>query len=243
METNDTITLTGVAQAGKKYAYTAIVERIGAMLRNGDLRPGDRLPPERKLAEELGVSRTSVRQALQALAERNIIESRQGDGTYVAAALTTPVPGDAIVDAISRQSGVLEDILEFRRLMEPQIAGLAAERITPAGLDRLKVLVCDQQRALLDNRDDAGLDAKFHRLLAEESGNQLIGQVMVAVQSALDESRATWLRGSDRRNLSLEGHLRLIDALEKRDAEAARLAMARHLAEINTNLFGPPGSD
>ena len=223
----------------KKYAYTAIVERIGAMIRSGELGPGARLPPERKLAEELGVSRTSVRQAFQALAERKIIESRQGDGTYVAAALEAPFPGDVILDAISRQSGVLEDVLEFRRLMEPRIAALAAERISPAGLDHLKVLACDQQRALLAGRDDAGLDAEFHRLLAEYSGNRVISQVMAAVQSVLDESRASWLRGSDRKKASMEGHFRLIDALESRNPEAARLAMEQHIREIENHILGP----
>lgn len=239
MDTPHPVEPTAPHRHTKKYAYTAIVERIGALIRSGELGPGDRLPPERKLAEELGVSRTSVRQAFQALAERKIIESRQGDGTYVAAALEAPFPGDAILDAISRQSGVLEDVLEFRRLMEPQIAALAAERINPAGLDRLKVLVCDQQRALLAGREDAGLDAEFHRLLAECSGNRVIGRVMAAVQTVIDESRAAWLRGSDRQNTSLEGHLRLLDALESRDAGAASLAMEQHISEIGNHILGP----
>ena len=243
MDANTATNASTRPRATKKLAYTTIVERIGAMLRTGELRPGDRLPPERRLAGDLGVSRANVRQAFQALAERGITESRQGDGTYVAATLGMPFPSDVIVDAISRQSGALEDILEFRRLMEPQIAALAAERITPAGLDRLKVLVCDQQRALLDNQDDGHLDAEFHRMLIAASGNQVLGQIMAAVQSALDASRARWLRGSERSSVSLAGHLRLIDALEKRDTEAARLAMTRHIAEIGYHILGPPESD
>ena len=243
MDANTTTNASTQPRTTKKLAYATIVERIGAMLRNGELRPGDRLPPERKLAEDLGVSRANVRQAFQALAERGITESRQGDGTYVAASLDMPFPSDVIVDAINRQNGVLEDILEFRRLMEPQIAALAAERITPAGLDRLKVLVCDQQRALLDNRDDGHLDAEFHRLLTEESGNQVLGQIMAAIQTALNASRASWLRDNERSSVSLAGHLRLIDALEKRDTEAARLAMTHHIAEIGRHILGPSESD
>ena len=222
----------------KRYAYTVVVERICDRIRAGALLPGDRLPPERQLARELAVSRTSVRQALQALAERGVVESRQGDGTYVAAELSASFPGDAILDALNRERGVLGDILEFRRLLEPQIAALAARRIDAAGIDRLKVVVCDQQRALLAGRPDAALDAEFHRLLAECAGNRVLVRVMAALRATVDETRAAGLRTSGRQNASMEGHLRLLDALEARDAAAARAAMERHINEIGTHLLG-----
>jgi GntR family transcriptional regulator, transcriptional repressor for pyruvate dehydrogenase complex len=222
----------------KKYAYTAIIERIREMIRNGELAPGDRLPPERKLAESFGVSRNSLRQAFQALAERRILESRQGDGTYLLASLDSTFPGDAIVDAISEQSGFLHDIIEFRRIMEPQIAALAAQRIMPESIDRLKILVCDQQRALLAGREDDTFDVQFHQLLAESAGNRVIGQVMVIIQSIVDESRSVWLQSSDRRHASVEGHLRIIDALEARDSDSACAAMKSHIAEIENHIFG-----
>ena len=140
----------------KKYAYTAIIDRIREMIRNGELKPGDRLPPERKLAESFGVSRNSLRQAFQALVERRILESRQGDGTYLLATIDATFSGDAIMDALNTQSGFLHDIIEFRGMIEPQIAALAAQRIKPEGIDRLKILVCDQQRALMAGREDDG---------------------------------------------------------------------------------------
>ena len=222
----------------KRYAYTVVVERICDRIRAGALLPGDRLPPERQLARELAVSRTSVRQALQALAERGVVESRQGDGTYVADELTASFPGDAILDVLNRERGVLGDILEFRRLLEPQIAALAARRIDAAGIDRLKVVVCDQQRALLAGREDAALDAEFHRLLAEYAGNRVLVRVMAALRATVDETRAARLRTSGRQSASMEGHLRLLDALEARDAAAAHAAMEQHIAEIGTHLLG-----
>ena len=222
----------------KRYAYTVVVERICEQIRAGALLPGDRLPPERQLARELAVSRTSVRQALQALAERGVVESRQGDGTYVADELAGSFPNDAILDVLNRERGVLGDILEFRRLLEPQIAALAAQRIDAAGIDRLKVVVCDQQRALLAGREDAALDAEFHRLLAEYAGNRVLVRVMAALRATVDETRAARLRTSGRQNASMEGHLRLLDALEAGDANAARAAMERHINEIGTHLLG-----
>ena len=222
----------------KRYAYTVVVERICDRIRSGALLPGDRLPPERQLARELAVSRTSVRQALQALAERGVVKSRQGDGTFVADELTGSFPGDAILDVLNRERGVLGDILEFRLLLEPQIAALAARRIDAAGIDRLKVVVCDQQRALLAGREDAALDAEFHRLLAEYAGNRVLVRVMAALRATVDETRAARLRTSGRQNASMEGHLRLLDALEARDAAAAHAAMEQHIAEIGTHLLG-----
>ena len=226
------------AGTAKRYAYTVVVERICDRIRAGALLPGDWLPPERQLARELAVSRTSVRQALQALAERGVVESRQGDGTYVADELAGSFPNDAILDVLNREQGVLGDILEFRRLLEPQIAALAARRIDADGIDRLKVVVCDQQRALLAGRPDAALDAEFHRLLAECAGNRVLVRVMAALRATVDETRAAGLRTSGRQNASMEGHLRLLDALEARDAAAAHAAMEQHIAEIGTHLLG-----
>lgn len=222
----------------KKYAYTTIIERIRAMIRSGELTSGDRLPPERKLAEALGVSRNSLRQAFQALAERKIIESRQGDGTYLLASLESFSQSDAILDAINAQSGFIRDILEFRHLMEPQIAALAAGRIEPAALDRLKILVCDQQRALMAGRADDTFDAEFHRQLAQCSGNLVISQMMTTIASIINETRSTWLQSVERRNASVEGHLRIIDALESGDAAMAFNAMKAHIAEIENHIFG-----
>lgn len=222
----------------KKYAYTTIIDRIRDMIRNGELAPGDRLPPERKLAETLGVSRNSLRQAFQALAERKIIESRQGDGTYL---LTSPdafSQSEALFNSINAQSGFIRDIFEFRYLMEPQIAALAASRIEPEALDRLKILVCDQQRALMAGREDDTFDSEFHRQLAQCSGNRVISQMMTAIAAIINETRSTWLQSSERRNASVEGHLRIIDALEAGDADSAFTAMKDHISEIENHIFG-----
>lgn len=221
----------------KKNVYTAIVERIHSMIVAGEIQPGDKLPPERKLAERFGVSRSHLRQAFQALAERGVIESRQGDGTYLLTNMESGVSVDAILEAITAQSDVLHDIIEFRRMIEPQIASLAAQRINATTLDRLKVVTCDQQRALLGGREATDLDAEFHQLLAESTRNQVLGRVMTTIQSIINESRSEWLQSSNRRSTSVEGHLRIIDALEAGDADRASAAMQDHIMAIEEVIF------
>ena len=221
----------------KKYTYMAIIGRIRDMIRKGELAPGDRLPPERKLAEAFGVSRNSLRQALQALAERKIIESRQGDGNYLLTSPEASLSEDIILDTINEQSDFLHDIIEFRHMMEPQIAALAARRIQPDSLDRLKILVCDQQRALMADRQDDNFDVEFHQMLARCTGNRVIIQVIATIQSIVNETRSIWLQSSERRKASLEGHLRIIDALELGDSDAAFKTMKLHLTEIESYIF------
>lgn len=228
-------------QQEKKNTYTAIIERIRAMIEAGELAPGDRLPAERSLAERLGVSRGQLRRALQALAERNIIQSRQGDGTYLLTAFDGVASMDSIIAALNDRSAVLHEVLEFRRMIEPQIAALAAVRMDRPTLDRLKILVCDQQRALVAGREEDDLDAKFHQLLAQSSGNRVVLRVMTTIQSIINESRSTWLQSRSRRATSIAGHLRLIDALEAGDQAAAALAMQQHIQAIEAHIFDDAG--
>ena len=222
---------------GKKSPYTAIIERIRTMIIEGELAPGDRLPPERRLAERFGVSRGHLRRAFQALAERGMIESRQGDGTYLLSGLDSAPSVDAVLEAIHSQADVLHEIIEFRQMIEPPIAALAARRINRELLDRLKIVVCDQQRAVRAKQEEAGLDAEFHQILAESTCNRVISQVMHTIQAIINQSRSDWLQSSERRHASVEGHLRIIDALESGDPRAAFQAMREHIMAVERNIF------
>lgn len=228
----------GSASARKKrYRYDDIVEEIRAMIQRGELKVGDKLPPERTLAETLKVSRNSVRQAVQALAERKVLKSRQGDGTYVSAVDESPL-ADSLALAIQLRKELVAEVLEFRVLMEPQVAALAASRITGEELDGLKVIVCDQQRKMLAGEDDSALDIAFHAALAEASRNGVVRQVMETAGAILNETRTSTLRSDARRKASVEGHLKLIDALEARDPEMAFKAMKEHLSRVEEIVLG-----
>ncbi len=155
---------------------------------------------------------------------------------------------DSFALAIQAQKDLIREILEFRLLMEPQIAALAARNITREELDRLKVIVCDQERRILAGAEDSELDSAFHQGLAGASKNRIVRQVMDTVNGILDESRAGSLWSEARRRASVVGHLRIIDALEARDPDMAFAAMREHVSSVERILMdgagqGMPGDD
>jgi GntR family transcriptional regulator, transcriptional repressor for pyruvate dehydrogenase complex len=222
----------------RKYLYTEIVQQIEEMIQIGELKVGDKLPPERTLAATFKVSRNCIRQAIQALSEKKILESRRGDGTYIGTS-DQSVLIDCFAVAIQAQKDLLRDIMEFRLLIEPQIASLAAKHIVRDELDRLKVIVCDQQRRFLAGEPDSDLDAEFHLQLSRASRNRVIERVFDTMSGILNESRSEFLQSEERRKASVIAHLTIIDALEKRDSDMALEAMKDHLLAVEQIVFAP----
>ncbi len=220
----------------KPYRYETIVEQIRELISQGELSIGDKLPPERTLAKRFKVSRNSVRQAVQALAEKNLVESRQGDGTYICDR-NNALLVDSLARAIGAEKTRIREILEFRQCLEPQIARLAASAISPAQLDRLKIIVCDQQRKLLAHEADDLLDQEFHSLLAQASGNTVMQEVFANLNNLLNESRSEFLQSNTRKRVSITGHLKIIDALEKRDPSMSQQAMESHILDIEQTVL------
>ena len=220
------------------YRYQNVAHRLRVLMDAGRLESGDRLPPERVLAREFRVSRNCVRQAIQTLQQEGRLLSRQGAGNFVA----DPAPESAdkaIGRAIRAQHERLHEVIAFRRMLEPQIAALAAAHIRSAQLQRLKAIVCDQDRRQVAGMPACALDKAFHRLLAQATGNRVIQEVFTAIEEILDESRADSLQTDDRQRLSVLGHLKIIDALENRDGPAAAEAMDRHLEIVDHSLDIP----
>ena len=217
--------------------YVQITERIRSLIDQGSLCPGDRLPPERTLAETFRVSRNSVREALRSLSEQGVVESRRGDGTYVLAQSGEGL-AEAFAQAFEAQRERLGEIFQFRRMIEPGIAERAARNASPEQIVRLKVLVCDQQRRLLAGEDDSDLDAAFHLELARASGNRVVTEALSALHDILAETRSEFLQTRQRRDQAVEAHLRIIDALEAHDAAAASQAMDAHLRTVEKAALG-----
>lgn len=205
-----------------------LLDTLWRFIRNGNFQIGDRLPSERAMAEALGISRTSLRKAIQVLAARGLLESRHGDGTYLRQTpdVVTTLPADTgDLDAFA-------DILEAREILEPAIAELACLRHTQEQLDQLKIITCDQQRRLLTGQDDGELDAAFHTALARCSGNAALVELMDDINTRYRHCRAPELRDREWRQFSVDTHLRIIDALERRSIAECRAAVLEHLRAV-----------
>ena len=217
--------------------YQKLSERLRQFMAENHFRDGDKLPPERALAESFGVSRNSVREAIHALAERGLLESRHGDGTYVRVPDMEPLRS-AILEAVDSEGHMFDEVMEYRRILEPAVAELAALRRTPEQLDRLKIIACDQQRRILIDGDDGELDAQFHLCLAECSGNRLLINTVALLNEQYAGGRTADLRDASWHQFSVASHLRIIDALERQSAEGCRKAVEEHLDTIvHKHLF------
>jgi GntR family transcriptional regulator, transcriptional repressor for pyruvate dehydrogenase complex len=197
-------------------------------IRLGEYLPGRRLPSERELGELLGVSRTAVREGLRWLEYQKYVEVRRGKhgGAVV---LRTPL--ELAVERIKGHVADLVQLLEFRLLIEPMAAELAASRISADELERLRML---HQRHLKDpalTRAEArALDFQIHQLIADASGNEYVAGAVRDVRTRLALGLDLTEQTLTRSRKSRTGHAQVVDALARRDAAAARTAMEEHVA-------------
>ncbi len=215
--------------------YQGIVEQIEALLDSGVLRPGDQLPPERALAEQVQVSRASVREALRSLELLGIVETRAGGGTFV----RPGSPDDLArpLSALMSRGHTLEDVIEVRGLIEPAIAASAARRRHDDEIPLLRELVALQERQVNDGLDYADLDTRFHELVGRAARNELLVTMLTVIQNVLRASREGWLQTNQRARASLEAHQRIVAAIEARDADGARAASAEHIREVGEGII------
>lgn len=210
--------------------------RIKAMITSGQLAPGQRLPPEAALAEQLGLSRNSLREAVRALALINILDVRQGDGTYV-----TSLEPERLLDALTfvvdfhRDESVL-DFLRVRRILEPAAAAMAALAIGPDALAALAANV-EASAPVEDPEDLIGLDIEFHRLIGVASGNPVLASLIEGLSGPTNRARVWRGRtqsGSVERTV-IE-HRAILEALAAREPELAHAAMVNHVAGVENWL-------
>lgn len=220
----------------QKRTYEEIARRLQSLVETGNLKPGDRLPPERQLATLFGVSRNSVREAIKSLEQQGVLKSRHGAGTYISAASQAELARQ-LGEAFARERHRLEDIFELRLLLEPQIARLAATRISPLTLERLDAIMEAYGEAMRNDLPVFEIDQGFHDAIATATGNQCIVRLMEQMNDMLAESRDEALQSPTRSLRALEDHRKILGALRRRDADDAAVAMAEHLERTRKIVF------
>jgi GntR family transcriptional repressor for pyruvate dehydrogenase complex len=216
-----------------------IVAQLKALIASRDLRTGDQLPSERELSERFKVSRASVREGIRALESLGLLEARQGHGTYVASSVEALV--QPLAHAIVREENALLELFEVRRLLEPQLAALAAERVMPAELEELDDILEKQDRQVAEGGTGAELDTAFHAALARAAKNAVLLRLNDTLVDCLRDSRRRSLETPERPRRSLAGHRAILRALQGHDPKAAHRAMLKHLEEIEQNILHEGG--
>ncbi|MBI1878790.1 MAG: FadR family transcriptional regulator [Chloroflexi bacterium] len=215
--------------------YEQIITQIQNLVMEGSLRPGDKLPPERELAEQFGVSRTAVREAVKALREKGLVNIQAGRGTFITNDTSEMMRGslDFIVK-VGLSNGVV-NLNEVRTLMEPGIAALAAERSSEADVQMMEQAIAAMGAAMNDADAFAEADLEFHLTLARATQNPLIPILLDPIVDQLREHRKRIFLVEGGPQRGQYHHRRILAAIKKRDLEAARIAMCDHLMQVLTD--------
>jgi|SRR5437868_6127097 len=208
------------------------IGKIKEMIVSGALRPGDRLPKESDLAAELGLSRNSLREAVKALSMLNILDVRQGDGTYVSS-----LEPDVLLEAVTfvldfHQDDTVMQAFQVRGILEPAATAMAAQRIDEAGLDELRKLL----DALGENPTIEELvanDLEFHRRIAAASGIPLLCSLLETITGPTVRARV-WrgITQEEAVDRTVAEHRSILEALEFHDAETARAWATVHISSV-----------
>ena len=214
-------------------AADEVISTIKAMILKGELAPHQRLPSEKELAEALGISRPTVREAIRGLMALNILESRHGDGTYVTSLqpqlLAAPI--DFLLRVDEQGSAAL---MEIRLVLESGVAELAANKATPQHVERLDAII-GEYAASVDNVDRCiELDQDFHTELALAANSPILASMLTTIAALALQSRRRTAQDHKVRVAAHTDHRAIADAVASRDPIAARAAMLVHLTHVQT---------
>lgn len=212
-------------------ASERLVHRILGMVTAGSLRPGDRLPPERELAELFNVSRPTVREAVRALIVLGVLRARQGDGITVSPLEAADLLGPLTFFLTLREVEV-ERLYEARAVIEGEIAALAATRARPEDMTVLEALIEAQLGAVADPERYRRIDTAFHRRLAEVAGNPFLARAAESLNVLGLEFRKLASETAEVIRLSIADHGAILAALRAADPRAARRAMEAHMRHV-----------
>lgn len=211
-----------------------VARRLLDYLLSGAVKPGERIPSERKLSEALGVGRSVIREALKSVTVLGLLEVRQGDGTYLKRTDSELLP-QTIEWGLMLGAKRITDLLETRRYLEVVVVGLAAERRDEANLERLRQHAASMRQAETP-ADFVAADIAFHLEIATAAGNESLLQIMRSIRSLLQVWITRVMESSGANKPTWAEHAAVLRAIERGDPAAARKAMEAHMVGATKRL-------
>ncbi|WP_022964372.1 FCD domain-containing protein [Halopseudomonas pelagia] len=234
-----------IGQIHQRRLADTIVEQLESMILEGALQPGERLPAERALAEQFGVSRPSLREAMHKLAAKGLLVSRQGGGNYVAATLGSSF-SDPLLSLLESHPEAQRDLLEFRHTLEADCAYYAAMRATDLDLQHLRnaydaLQACYDPLSATSRTEEGAADARFHLAIAEASHNTILLHTIRGLFDLLKRNVVTNIGGMyelrpETRLMLISQHRELFEAITEHRADDARASASRHIGYVQNVL-------
>ncbi len=215
--------------------YEQIVRQIEESVLKGSLKEGDQLPAERELAQQFGVSRTAVREAIKTLHEKGLVEALPGRGTFVTNGTSNSMRQSLDRILKSGQPDGAAFLVEFREILEPEIAALAAIRASEQDIAAMRESVRVMDAAQRDAAAFIEADLDFHLSLAEAAANPLILSLIDSIVGLLREQRMQIFYVDGGPKFGQIHHKRILEAIEHRDPQGAREAMRAHLQQVRAD--------
>lgn len=219
---------------------TEIIRQIREAILTGQLHPGDQLPPEKNLLIKFGVSKQTLREALRALEVMGFLSIRKGaSGGAVVVEVDMQTTRDSIANFLHFKNVSVRELSEARKILEPYLARLAAERLGPAEIRKLGDFNQACREALGPGEDIIGgkHEIEFHILLAQASGNAVLILILDLVNSLLRDIKLHLRPGMSFSKKVLAAHKRILDAIQAHDGERAAAEMYRHVCEVEKGLM------
>ncbi|MEC3981921.1 FadR/GntR family transcriptional regulator [Amycolatopsis sp. H20-H5] len=223
--------------------WSATVDHLRTLIDSGRLAPGSRLPAERILCDQLGISRGSLRQALRVLDSIGYVQIRAGSGTYVRELETD---GQKPLRSWFREhEQLVEKLFDLRTTVEPTLAERLAYQHTPRVVSKLESNVAEMEQAAADGDmlRVIATDAEFHRVIAGNAGNDDVADLLRSVLALVGEERRTALRLPGQIRKAVDEHREILAAIRRSDPAAARAATLKHLVEAKTSVHDYAAKD
>ena len=216
--------------------YESVIEQIMELIKNNELKPGDKLPPERELAEKLSISRGSLREAFRVLESRGFIKSKPGGGRYIRE-IRKNVHNDTENIILSLEKSSILELLEAREMFEVKIAKIAAQKATPEDIELIEKALnkINEEEGLKDDKKMES-DTEFHLAIASASHNFVFVNIIKLHLDLLKETREKTWKIPGRREEQQEEHQTIFQAIKEHDSKKAGEAILKHLKNVREVL-------